>query len=215
MKWSIHTHNCNNIQLNVKPVYFLPSDSYCMFVCLPRYRAKYFYNYWQILVTPWPPEDTTFLCMLIGPVFPSVFFILQEIWRPTETTCCNQESALCGHMWQSSQTHQTQWYKDGEICFWCLSILKVLLIILYLQLLTSVVLLYTKLHKSKHSVVTANYNIDYLSLEGTLSHLRLWGKMNFPPWKMQTEQPQTARPQPETLCWLNTAAGPWLQEPRC
>lgn len=39
--------------------------------------------------------------------------------------------------------------------------------------------------------------------------------MSFPPWKMQTEQPQIARPWPETLCWLNTAAGPQLQVPRC
>lgn len=85
---------------------------------------------WQSCGTSQRTLYIILLCILLGQVkkcFDFLFFVLQELSRPTETTCCNQESALCGHIWQSSQTHQTQWHKDGEICFWCLSILKVLL----------------------------------------------------------------------------------------
>lgn len=52
-------------------------------------------------------------------------------------------------------------------------------------------------------------------LEGTSLRLRLSGRMSFPPWKMQMAQPQTTRPQPGTLCWLNTAVGSHLLEPHC
>lgn len=39
---------------------------------------------------------------------------------------------MCGHVWQSCYTHPTQRHQAGEICFWRISILKVLCLQLFL-----------------------------------------------------------------------------------